>query len=388
MADTTGASGSISEVKFYLDGGLLLTDKSAPFETSWTAQGGGAHTVQAKVYANGNAGPQSQIVNIQIVDNVSDGSLAWANNRVLSGFWETWQATIHSAGHIHLNEISDQYNVVNIAFPILVNGTAVLEDEMAPGEDPPEPAEVAQAQAEGRKVLVSIGGAAAGMDLTSPTVIDNFVNSIIPIIELYNLDGIDIDIETGLVAGASMTQLSPSQEGLINAIRRVMDHFGPDFMLTMAPETAYVTGGSIAWGGPYGAYLPIINAFRNELSWLQMQYYNGIMYGDGTTHEAGTVVGMVEQTKALINGFTIAQNGQFQGLPAEKVVIGLPATAGAGGGEMSPSAVQQGFDQLLALYPNLRGLMTWSVNWDASNGYEYANSHGPYLRSKSPIQPW
>ena len=308
------------------------------------------------------------------------GSSGSAPSRVLVGYWETWHATIHSAGHIPLNDISSKYNIINIAFPILMpDGTMILEDDVPRGEDVPTVAEIQQAQAAGKKVLVSIGGAAAGINLNDPAVINKFIETCVERIEFFGLDGIDIDIETGLVAGASMTQLSTSQQGLINLINGVMDHFGPDFMLTSAPETAYVTGGGVAFGGPYGAYLPVINAVRNRLTWLQMQYYNGIMYGkDGTTYQAGTVEGMVKQTEALIDGFNVAGgNGFFQGLPASKIVIGLPSTPGAGGGYMSPSLVQSAMSQLRSQYPSLRGLMTWSINWDASNGYEFANNHAP-----------
>jgi chitinase len=270
---------------------------------------------------------------------------------------------------------------------LLSDGTVVFEDGMAPTEDVPTPAEMAQAKAAGRKLLLSIGGAAAGIDLTSPAVVNRFVQTVIPVLEQWGFDGIDIDIETGLVCGPSITQLSASQQGLINLINGVLNHFGPNFMLTMAPETAYVTGGGIAYGGPWGAYLPIINAFRNRLNWIQMQYYNGSMYGkNGTSYQAGTVEGMVRQTEAMVDGFNVANNGFFQGLPQEKVVIGLPATPGAGGGYMSPALVQQAFNQLHAQYPRLRGLMTWSANWDASNNYQFINSHRPYLNNLGPIQ--
>ena len=52
------------------------------------------------------------------------------------------------------------------------------------------------------------------------------------------------------------------------------------FGLTMAPETAYVTGGSVVYGSIWGSYLPIIKKYADNgrLWWLNMQYYNGSMY--------------------------------------------------------------------------------------------------------------
>lgn len=308
------------------------------------------------------------------------------SNRVLCGYWETWDGIqVHPpVGHIPLNSSHTGFTEICVAFPILLaDGTCVLEDGSAPGEDPPEPAEIAQAKAAGRKVLLSIGGAAAGIDLNSTSVADRFISTCIDVISYYGFDGIDIDIETGLVAGPNWSTLSPSQSNLIRIINGVTNNFGSGFLLTMAPETAYVTGGTIAYGGPWGAYLPVINAVKNKLSWLQMQYYNGSMYDKyGNGYPAGTIEGMVKQTEALIDGFVVAgSGGAIFSLPAEKVVIGLPAAPGAGGGYMSPSSVQSGFNTLKAKYPRLRGLMTWSVNWDASKGYEFVSNHRPYLDS-------
>ena len=32
-------------------------------------------------------------------------------------------------------------------------------------------------------------------------------------------------------------------------------------------------------------------------------------------------------------------------------------------------------------HPTIRGVMTWSINWDASNGYQFANTVSPVLRA-------
>ena len=75
-----------------------------------------------------------------------------------------------------------------------------------------------------------------------------------------------------------------------------------NFGLTMAPETAYVTGGSVTYGSIWGAYLPIIKKYADNgrLWWLNMQYYNGSMYGcSGDSYSAGTVQGFIAQTNCL-----------------------------------------------------------------------------------------
>jgi chitinase len=176
-------------------------------------------------------------------------------------------------------------------------------------------------------------------------------------------------------------------------VNSIADQFesvnGVPMMLTMAPETAYVQGGQSAYGGIWGAYLPIIDALRERLDILQVQLYNsGSMYGiDGDIYTQGTADFIVSQTEALLQGFTTG-GGFFAPLPPEKVAIGLPACPlAAGGGYVSPAVLEQAVDYLrgtgpqpgsyqrVATYPTLRGLMTWSINWDAVGSCAVADEY-------------
>jgi chitinase len=261
------------------------------------------------------------------------------------------------------------------AFPVILSdGTALWADGMDVGVDVPTPQEMCDVKANGHWVLLSIGGATAGIDLSSSTVADRFINTIVPILQTNNFDGIDIDIESGLVAGANYNSLSTSQANLIRIIDGILARMPSNFMLTMAPETAYVTGGQIAYGGPWGAYLPIIGKYRDNgrLNWLNMQYYNGSMYGCPggvpTSYNAGTVQGFVEQTRCINNGFQAG--GVTFSLPYSKQVPGLPAQLGAGGGYMAPGDVTSAYNQV----SSIKGLMTWSINWDGSKGWTFMNN--------------
>ncbi len=95
-------------------------------------------------------------------------------------------------------------------------------------------AEMCAAKASGQTILVpSIGGAAAGIDLSSSAVADRFVATIVPILKKYNdFDGIDIDIETGLVGSGSIGQLSTSQANLIRIIDGVLSQMPANFGLS------------------------------------------------------------------------------------------------------------------------------------------------------------
>ena len=300
--------------------------------------------------------------------------------KVLQGYWENWDG---AANGVHppfgWTPITDPripqhgYNVINAAFPVIrSDGTALWEDGMDATVKVATPTEMCQAKATGLTTLMSIGGAAAGIDLNSTAVADKFIATIVPILKKYNFDGIDIDIETGLVGSGSITTPSTSQTNLIRIIDGILAQMPPNFGLTMAPETAYVTGGSVTYGSIWGAYLPIIKKYADNgrLWWLNMQYYNGNMYGcSGDSYSAGTVQGFVKQTDCLHKGLVI--QGTTIKVPYDKQVPGLPAQPGAGGGYMNPSLVSQAW----RTYNNqLKGLMTWSLNWDGSKNWTFGNN--------------
>ncbi|MEV4202585.1 glycosyl hydrolase family 18 protein [Micromonospora globbae] len=300
--------------------------------------------------------------------------------KVLQGYWENWDGAANGVhpplGWIPITDPripAHGYNVVNAAFPVIrADGTVLWEDGMDATVKVPTPAEMCQAKAAGLTILMSIGGATAGIDLSSAAVADRFVATVVPILKRYNFDGIDIDIETGLTGSGNINQLSTSQANLIRIIDGVLAQMPQGFGLTMAPETAYVTGGSVTYGSIWGAYLPIIKRYvdNGRLWWLNMQYYNGSMYGcAGDSYPAGTVQGFTRQTDCLNTGLVV--QGTTIRVPYDKQVPGLPAQPGAGGGHLAPAAVAQAWN---AYGGGLKGLMTWSLNWDGSRGWTFGDN--------------
>ncbi|MFW6720941.1 chitinase [Streptomyces sp. MAR4 CNY-716] len=300
--------------------------------------------------------------------------------KILQGYWENWDG---AANGVHppfgWTPITDPgirthgYNVINAAFPVILSdGTVKWEDGMDSTVKVASPAEMCEAKANGATILMSLGGAAAGVDLSSSAVADRVVATLVPILKQYNFDGIDIDIETGLVGSGSISRLSPSQTNLIRIIDGVLAQMPDGFGLTMAPETAYVTGGSVVYGSIWGAYLPIIKKYADNgrLWWLNMQYYNGSMYGcSGDSYQAGTVQGFVAQTECLDRGLVV--QGTTIRVPYDKQAPGLPAQPGAGGGHMSPGLVAQAWSHFGGA---LKGLMTWSINWDGSRSWSFGDN--------------
>jgi chitinase len=321
-------------------------------------------------------------------------------NPVLVGYWHNWNDV--NAPYIPLNAIDNRYNVIEIAFAVPTSASDMTMTFAPTGNTQNDfIAHVQSLQSQGKKVLLSIGGAGVSIDLTTLSNKNAFISSITAIVDTYGFDGIDIDIESGnsiLIAGGTIdAPTSVSQLNLIDAIAQIMSNFRASnnykMLLTMAPETAYVQGGQSAFGNIWGGYLPIIDALRDSLDLIQVQLYNsGSMYGiDGGIYYQGTADFIVAMTEAVISGFSTG-GGLFASLPQEKIAIGLPACTSAGGGFIDSANVKQAINYIMGngpapgsytlqntnAYPNIRGMMTWSINWDAVNtcesAYNYASN--------------
>ena len=326
-------------------------------------------------------------------------------SKAIVGYWHNWPG---AGGNLTLTGVPDAYDVVNIAF---AEAGSWLGSEMVFTPHPqiyPNPADfttdVAGLRSAGKTVLISVGGAASPVYLDTAADADSFFNSMTSIIETHAFDGLDIDLEgQSLLLEPGDTDFraptSPRIVNLINAVQRLLDHFGPGFVLTAAPETAFVQGGYGSYSSIWGAYLPFLHAFRDELTYVHVQHYNtGSMYGrDGNIYLPAQADFHAAMADMLLAGFDVNAFVSpifFEPLRSDQVMIGLPAcAAAAGSGYTTPPVVQQAVDYLVlgqgfggsyqlanpAGYPEFRGLMTWSINWDLDCGLEFSGSHRPYL---------
>ena len=129
-------------------------------------------------------------------------------------------------------------------------------------------ADVAAKRAKGKKVILSLGGQNGSVSVGNTAEATNFTNSLYAIITKYGFDGIDLDLENGVAQGAAIQTYLPI------AVKNLKAKVGNSFYLSMAPEWVYVEGGYTSYGSIWGAYIPIINALRSELTVLHPQYYN------------------------------------------------------------------------------------------------------------------
>lgn len=307
-----------------------------------------------------------------------------------------------NAPYLPLDSVDSRYTIIYVAFAMPQAGTD-YKMEFIPDQVSPSVfiSQIQSLQLLGKKVIISTGGANAAVSLDNVTERDTFISTMGTILNTYGFDGIDIDLEGSSVTVTGGSIAAPSDAKIINlifAIRQIMaDYFsntGKRLVLTMAPETAFVQGGMSAYGGIWGAYLPIIHALRDSIELLHVQLYNsGSMLGiDGNIYTQGTADFIAAMTEAVIQGFNTA-GGYFAGLPANKIAVGLPACpAAAGGGFTDTATVKAAIKYLMGAgtqpgtytllqsggYPTLGGMMTWSINWDAVNtcasAYEYAEN--------------
>ncbi|KOG60693.1 MULTISPECIES: chitinase [Streptomyces] len=321
----------------------------------------------------------------------------------------------NGAGYTRLADVPDSWDVIDLAFgePTSVTSGDIRFNRCPVTEcpnvesDADFKAAVKAKQAAGKKVLISIGGQNGQVQLTTTAARDTFVSSVSKIIDTYGLDGLDIDFEGhSLSLNANDTDFrnptTPVIVNLISALKTLKAKYGAKFVLTMAPETFFVQNGyqyygTGKWGGQdprCGAYLPVIHALRDDLTLLHVQDYNSgpIMGLDNQYHSMGGADFHIAMTDMLLTGFPVAgdPNNVFPPLRPDQVAIGMPASTNAGNGYVSPSEVTKTLDCLTkrtncgsyathGTWPALRGLMTWSVNWDRYANWEFQKNFDAYF---------
>ncbi|WP_112137394.1 chitinase [Glycomyces dulcitolivorans] len=332
-------------------------------------------------------------------------------DKALIGYLHTSFA--NGSGYIRLDDVPSEWDVINLAFGEPTSPTSGdIRFSLCPVAECPNVetkaefiAAIDRKQAEGKKVLLSIGGQNGQVQLTTTAARNAFVSSVSAIIDEYGLDGLDVDLEGHSLyfnSGDSdfRNPTTPVIVNLIAALKSLTAAGGDGFVLSMAPETFFVQVGHQFYGGTSsgdnrtGSYLPVIHALRDQLDVLHVQDYNSgpVMGLDGQYHNMGGADFHIAMTDMLKAGFQVANTGQFfPGLREDQIAFGLPAAVSAGNGYTQPAQVHQALDCLTSgancggytlrggASPGLRGLMTWSVNWDRYYGWEFMNSHRPYL---------
>jgi chitinase/chitodextrinase len=297
---------------------------------------------------------------------------------LLTGYWQNFN---NGAKCLRINDVPAAYDIIAVAFadatttPGQVSFTLDSGLAAALGGYTEEQfiADIQQVKARGQHVIISVGGQNGTVRVADAASAANFANSIYSLMTKYGFEGVDIDLENG-VSATYMAQ----------ALRQLSTLAGSELIITMAPQTLDMQSTGTE-------YFKLALEIKDILTIVNMQYYNsGSMLGyDGKVYYQGTV----EFLTALA---TIQLEN---GLKPEQVGLGLPAsTSGAGSGYVDPSVVNAALNCLANgttagsfqpphTYPKIRGAMTWSINWDASNNYYFSNSVKSCLNSLPGSEP-
>ncbi|MET8503717.1 glycoside hydrolase family 18 protein [Streptomyces sp. NPDC004787] len=398
--------------RIYKDGAALATVTG----TSYTATGLAASTAYSfQVSAVNSAGESAKSAAVSATTTSGGGGTPGGQlpAHALVGYLHASFA--NGSGYTRMADVPDSWDVINLAFGEPTSVTSGdIRFSLCPQTECPNvesaadfKAAIKAKQAAGKKVLISIGGQNGQVQLATTAARDTFVSSVSKIIDEYGLDGLDIDFEghsLSLQTGDTdfRNPTSPVIVNLISAVKTLKAKYGTKFVLTMAPETFFVQlgyqyYGSGPWGGQdprAGAYLPVIHALRDDLTLLHVQDYNSgsIMGLDNQYHSMGGADFHVAMTDMLLTGFPVAGNTDrvFPPLRPDQVAIGLPASTQAGNGHTTPAEVTKALDCLTkkqncgtyqphGTWPALRGLMTWSINWDRYNQWEFSRNFDAYF---------
>ncbi len=284
-----------------------------------------------------------------------------ANNlgsKLLVGYWHNFD---NGTGIIKLKDVSPKWDVINVSFGETGGDRSTVELSPVYGTDADFKSDISYLKSKGKKVVLSIGGQNGVVLLPDNASKQRFINSIQSLIDKYGFDGIDIDLESGIYLNGNDTNFknptTPQIVNLISAIRTISDYYGPDFLLSMAPETAYVQGGYSAYGSIWGAYLPIIYGVKDKLTYIHVQHYNaGSGIGmDGNNYNQGTADYEVAMADMLLHGFPVGGNANniFPALRSDQVMIGLPAAPAAApsGGYISPTEMKKALNYIIKGVP-------------------------------------
>ncbi|MFJ2290152.1 chitinase [Streptomyces sp. NPDC087894] len=285
----------------------------------------------------------------------------------VTGYWQNFD---NGAAVQKLSDVPADYDIIAVSFADAtatpgavtfnldsagLNGYTVAQFK----------ADIKAKQAAGKNVIISVGGEKGAVAVNSDASATAFADSVYALIQEYGFNGVDIDLENGL-----------NSTYMTKALRSLSSKAGSGLVITMAPQTIDMQSTS-------GEYFKTALNIKDILTVVNMQYYNsGSMLGcDGKVYSQGSVDFLTALACIQLEG----------GLAPSQVGLGVPAsTRGAGSGYVAPSVVNAALDCLAKgtgcgsfkpsrTYPDLRGAMTWSTNWDATAGNAWSGAVGPHV---------
>ncbi|GAA3039019.1 hypothetical protein GCM10017559_78980 [Streptosporangium longisporum] len=361
------SSGSVTGYRVYEGSSVRATVSGTSATVSGLASCE-AHTYTVAAYNSAGEGPKSDPVTATTTGCTGGGPLP---KHFLTGYWHNFD---NPAVELRLSAVPNEYDLIAVSFGEATATPGEVVFGVDPGlsaslggyTDAQFRADVQTLHARGKKVILSVGGEAGRVQVASAAAATLFADTVYALMQKYAFDGVDIDLENGLNA-TYMGQ----------ALRQLRAKAGADLIITMAPQT-------IDMQSTGAEYFKLALGIKDILTVVHTQFYN-----------SGSMLGcdqMAAYSQGTVNFMTALACIQLEnGLRPDQVALGLPAGPGAaGGGIVSPALVNQALTCLATrtgcgsfvpprAYPGIRGAMTWSINWDASNGWNFSRTVKPHL---------
>ncbi|AWS41279.1 cellulose binding domain-containing protein [Streptosporangium sp. 'caverna'] len=360
------SSGTVTGYRVY-EGTTLKTTVTG---TSATISGLGAcesHTYTVAAYNTAGESPKSNPASA----TTTGCTVSPLPKHFLTGYWHNFD---NPAVELKLSAVPNEYDLVAVAFGESTATAGEVVFSVDPGlsaslggyTDAQFKADVQTLHSRGKKVILSVGGELGRVQVANAAAATKFADTVYALMQSYGFDGVDIDLENGLNA-TYMGQ----------ALRALRAKAGANLIITMAPQT-------IDMQSTGGEYFKLALNIKDILTVVHTQFYN-----------SGSMLGcdqMAAYSQGTVNFMTALACIQLEnGLRPDQVALGLPAgPGGAGGGIVAPSLVNQALTCLATrtncgsfvpprAYPGIRGAMTWSINWDASNNWNFSRTVKPHL---------
>jgi chitinase len=366
----TAPSGTVSGYDVFENGTQVATvSGTSDTVTGLAASTGYTFTVEA--YNAAGSSPQSGAVSATTsASGGNGGGSSGLPAHLLMGYWQDFT---NGATPLTLAQVPASYNLVAVAFgdsdstpgQVTFSLDSGLASALGGYTQQQFISDIQTLQARGQKVILSVGGQNGTISVDDAASASNFASSVYSLIQEYGFNGVDIDLENGV---------DPTY--MASALEQLESDVGSSLIITLAPQTVDTqsTGDD---------YFQLALDIQPILTMINTQYYNsGTMNGcDGNVYAEGTENFMTALACTELEG----------GLSASQVGLGLPASSSAAGsGYVDPSVVNDALDCLAAkqncgsfvpptTWPGIRGVMTWSINWDAANGYNFADTVAPHL---------
>ncbi len=298
--------------------------------------------------------------------------MAHLPQHMLTGYWHNFY---NGAKCLRIRDIPLDYDMIVVSFadstPVPGAVTFALNSEVSEklnGYSRQEFIEDIQwVKARGQKVILSVGGELGNIEMTQESHAVRFAESFYDLMNEYGFEGVDIDLEHGI-----------PEKLLELALRRLHALAGPELIIAMAPQTLDMQDAN-------QSYFKLALNIKDILTVVNTQFYNsGAMLGlDGKSYKQGSVDFITAQAALQLES----------GLRPDQVGLGFPSCIkAAGSGYVDPSVVLDAYTCLTQgvvkgtylpprTYPTLRGLMTWSINWDATFDYQFSRTVAPVLKA-------